>query len=48
MPDYLEMLVIEQMLDVAAGDEIIDADDDRPIAEQVAQMRAHEPGAVGY
>ena len=50
MADQLEALVIEQVLDVAAGagEEIVDADDIGALGQQaLAQMRAEEAGAAG-
>ena len=43
MPDHFEVLVLEQVLDIATrtGEEIVDADDDRSIGEQaLTEMRA--------
>jgi hypothetical protein len=50
MPDKLEVLVIEQMLDVAAGagEKIVEADDIGAVVEQaLAQMRAQKACATG-
>jgi hypothetical protein len=50
MPYHFEVLMVEQMLDVAtrSGKEIIDADNDRAISKQAfAQMRAEETGTAG-
>ena len=51
MADEFEAFLANEMLDVAtrAGEEIVDADDVRPLLEQpVAQMRAEEAGAAGH
>jgi hypothetical protein len=45
VPDHLEVLVIQQVLDVApgAGEEIVDADHDGSARQQaLAEMRAEE------
>jgi hypothetical protein len=49
VPDDLEVFVIEQVLDIPtrAGEEIIDADDDRSIGKQAfAEMGAEETRAT--
>jgi hypothetical protein len=51
MADQLEMLVVEQMLDVAAraAEEVVDADDVGAALQQpVAQMRAEEPCTASH
>jgi hypothetical protein len=49
MPDHFEVLVLEQVLDIATrtGEKIVDADDDGSIGEQaLTEMRAEETGTA--
>jgi hypothetical protein len=51
VPDPLEVLVSEQVLDIATGarEEVVDADDDRLISEQsFTQMRAKKADTTGH
>ena len=50
MPDQFEVLVLKQMLDIAAraSEEIVDADDDRSAGQQaLAEMGAEKPSTAG-
>src|SRR5262249_17480069 len=51
MPDHFEVLMVEQVLDIATrtGEEVIDADDDRSIGKQAfAKMRAEETSTARH
>src|SRR5262245_43762807 len=51
MPDHFEVLMVEQVLDIATrtSEEVIDADDDRSIGEQAfAKMRAEETSTARH
>src|SRR5260370_20940014 len=51
MPDHFEVLMVEQVLDIATrtGEEVIDADDDRSIGKQAfAKMRPEETSTARH
>src|SRR5262245_57681926 len=51
MPDHFEVLMVEQVLDIATrtGEEVIEADDDRSIGKQAfAKMRAEETSTARH
>src|SRR5215475_3270387 len=51
MPDHFEVLMVEQVLDIATrtGEKVIDADDDRSIGKQAfAKMRAEETSTARH
>ena len=50
VPDHLEILKVEQMLDVlaAAGEEVVETDDVRPLGQEaLAQVGPEEAGTAG-
>jgi hypothetical protein len=50
VPDHFEVFVFKQMLDITAraGEEIVDADDDRSVGQQaLAEMRTEKASAAG-
>src|SRR5262245_38244555 len=51
MPDHFEVLMVEQVLDIATrtGEKVIDADDDRSIGKQAfAKMRSEETSTARH